>query len=430
MKKNLKQNLKNAYPKNINKIIELISSVADKRKVKAFMVGGVVRDLLLNNPSVDLDITLEGISGVEFAEIIADSLGASFKTYPQFNTSTIKTKDAVKIDIATCRKELYLKPGILPEVKSSDIKEDLKRRDFTINAIAISLNSKTFADVVDYYGGYPDLENHLIRIMHDNSFNDDPTRILRAIRFAARLNFNFDTDTKVLLNKAIKEKKLNSVSKNRIRQELRLILSEEDCFAQIKKLDEYINLDFIHPNLKISSSMDRSFSQARDYLLRFIKESNIKDLSKDARWIVNFMILIDDLKQDEMESILEDFNFTNSIKNKVIKYKKFSAQVSKLLGQADKLKASHVYGILNPLCLEASFAIISRTDKICVKDKIWSFIVKDRLIKIKVTGDDLKDMGITPGPKFDFILTRLLYAKIDKDIINKEDELKLIKKLI
>ncbi len=175
-------------PKEIQDLIYLSSEVAAANHFRAFLVGGFVRDLVLQVKNLDLDIVVEG-DGIKFAEDIVDFLKARVVKHSRFGTATVTLSAAVKIDVASARVECYPAPACLPQVKNGSIKEDLKRRDFSINAMAISINKKDFGRLIDFFDGINDLRKSKIRVLHDLSFIDDPTRILRAVRFEIRYGF-------------------------------------------------------------------------------------------------------------------------------------------------------------------------------------------------------------------------------------------------
>jgi len=432
--KNVKLDIIKNYPENINEILGYISVNADKIGARVFLVGGMVRDLLLNNPSLDLDVAVEGESGIKFAKKLAQIIDSELKVYPKFETACMKIEENLEIDIATCRKEIYPAPGALPEVEPARIKEDLYRRDCTINAIAISLNKESFGDVLDYYRGIKDLRAKLIKVMHKKSFVDDPTRILRGIKYVARLKFNFESQTENLLKEAVEEGGLYTISKERIRDELKLLLKEEECYEQIKTFDEYVGLNFLSGRIKLNRNMKDMFNKAKYYLKRFKQEVKCDKISffisEDTFWIVNFMILTEELNIKDVKDIIKKFKFSNNLKNRVIRYKESNFKIPKLIDKIDKLRPSQVYGILNRIPTEAVFVVLSKVNKDSAKEKIWSFLVEDKFIKIQIDGEDLKQIGLKPGPKFNTILTKVFYAKIDGKVKNRQEELDFAKRFI
>ncbi|MCX5693072.1 MAG: hypothetical protein NTX47_05255 [Candidatus Omnitrophica bacterium] len=218
-------------------IIEIVGKIADKLKIPAYTVGGPVRDKLLGISNCDLDFVVEG-DGIKFAEALNKKLKGRLTAYKAFGTATIKLKGK-RIDIVTSRKETYTHPAAYPTVKPGAIKDDLFRRDFTINAMAIGLNKKNFGRLVDFYGGRKDLKKGIIRIMHDKSFMDDPTRIFRAVRFSVRFGFKIEPHTKKLIKEAVLDGFLGEVNAGRIRKEIELFLKEKNpkkCLEVFTKL--------------------------------------------------------------------------------------------------------------------------------------------------------------------------------------------------
>ena len=233
----MKIDLAKKFPKKIFKIIKIVGESADRKGVSAFIVGGPVRDIFLDVPNYDLDFVVEG-DGIKFAETLNKTLKGNLKKYQAFLTATIVYKD-FRIDIVTARRESYKKPASYPDVKPGRIKEDLLRRDFTINAMSVSINRKNFGELVDCYKGLKDLKKGIIRVMHDKSFIDDPTRIFRAVRFSARLGFRIEPHTKGLIKKAISCGLLGEVNRGRIRKEIDLFLKEKNpwkCLDMFAKL--------------------------------------------------------------------------------------------------------------------------------------------------------------------------------------------------
>ena len=218
-------------------IIKIVGKIADELKVKAYIVGGPVRDKLLGIANYDLDFVVEG-DGIKFAEALNKKLKGKLTTYRAFGTATIEIKGK-RIDIVTSRKETYKYSAAYPVVKPGAIKDDLFRRDFTINAMAISVNKKNFGKLMDFYGGQKDLKKGVIRVLHDKSFMDDPTRIFRAVRFSVRFGFKIEPHTKKLMKEAVMDGLLGEVNAGRIRKEIELFLKEKNpkkCLDVFSKL--------------------------------------------------------------------------------------------------------------------------------------------------------------------------------------------------
>jgi tRNA nucleotidyltransferase (CCA-adding enzyme) len=242
------------------KLLKDIGTIADQNKINAFVVGGFVRNLLLGVKDKDIDIVVEA-NAINFAKILIEKInvGATLAVAPRgqgqalplhitmhegFKTATIEFC-AFKIDFVTARKERYKRPAALPDIKPATIREDLFRRDFTVNAMAVSLNQPTFGKLVDFFLGMDDLKNKIIRVLHDGSFMDDPTRILRAVRFQQHLGFKIEPHTERLMRDAINVGILAKLKNQRLNKEIDLILREPNSSRIIFKLRE-LGADIIY----------------------------------------------------------------------------------------------------------------------------------------------------------------------------------------
>jgi len=212
----MKIDIAKKFPKEFFNIIKTVGETADRSGVRVYIVGGPVRDILLKVPNYDLDFVVEG-DGIKFADTLNKRLKGELRLHRAFKTATILYGD-IRIDMVTARSETYERPASYPDVVPGTIKEDLFRRDFTINAMAVCLNKKNFGKLVDFFGGLKDLKKGVIRIMHDKSFIDDPTRIFRAVRFSTRFRFKIETKTKRLMKKAILAGAIGEVNRGRIRR--------------------------------------------------------------------------------------------------------------------------------------------------------------------------------------------------------------------
>jgi tRNA nucleotidyltransferase (CCA-adding enzyme) len=220
-------------------LVRSIGILAQSQGVSAYLVGGPVRDLMLKLPNLDLDITVEG-NGIRLAEAWAALYrGALVARYPAFKTATVRLPDGRLVDFATARREVYARRGAYPAVMPSGIKDDLFRRDFTINAMAIAVNPGSWGKVIDPFGGQADLLSRKLRVLHDKSFLDDPTRILRAARFKARLGLKVDVKTLKLLKSAINIKVLDTIKPQRYLKDFNKILLEANSKEAVKCLKSW-----------------------------------------------------------------------------------------------------------------------------------------------------------------------------------------------
>ncbi len=228
-------------PKEMLDLIYLARDISAKEGVPAYLVGGCVRDILLDRGHLDLDMVVEG-DAISFADEFGRRLGVKVIHYRRFGTAAVHRAGHLKVDFATSRKEYYPHPAELPVVSPSSLKDDLLRRDFSINAMAIDITSRNFGKLVDLFGGKSDLDKRIIRAMHVRSFIDDPTRILRAIRFEQRLGFLIEAHTLRYIKEAISHNIFAHIKPSRIARELELILKEDKGLVCLRRLNQLCGL--------------------------------------------------------------------------------------------------------------------------------------------------------------------------------------------
>ena len=241
--------LKARVPEHVSNLLRQAGALADQLSVCAFVVGGFVRDLLLGIENFDLDLVIER-DGIAFARALGRNLGVHVQVYDRFGTAVLMLPHRVKLDVATARGESYAHPTALPVVKPGSLEKDLFRRDFTINTLAIPLNRTGFGELLDVRGGLRDLQRKTIRVLHDRSFVDDPTRLFRAIRFAQRFGFRMEANTLRLLKEAAATDLVHRLSGPRLRNEIMLLLAEKDVSRTIQRMGTMDLLRFIHPRLR------------------------------------------------------------------------------------------------------------------------------------------------------------------------------------
>jgi len=232
--RNLTTLMKDRFPAKVFRILKIAGEVADNMGVNVYLVGGSVRDLLLGQANLDIDLVIEG-DGILFAKELSARLKARSRFHPRFGTAKI-IHDALKLDVATARTEYYESPAALPKVETSSIKRDLYRRDFTINTLAIKLNRKDFGLLIDFFGGQRDLKEKTVRVLHNLSYVEDPTRAFRAVRFAVRFGFKLSKHTENLIKSAIKMKLFEKLSGSRLYEELLIAFKETNPLETLKKI--------------------------------------------------------------------------------------------------------------------------------------------------------------------------------------------------
>ena len=232
---NLSKKINAVLPAETMRLLDTIGKKANELGYAAFLVGGVVRDLIRGVKNLDLDVVVEG-DAIRLGEGLSKELDAAIVIHKRFGTCTLVIKKGLKIDFATARREIYERPAALPTVEFGPLKYDLARRDFTINAMAVSLNKKNFGKLIDLFGGKQDLARGAIKVLHRRSFIDDPTRIFRAARFESRPGFAIEAKTLRLAKEAVRKGMLARLSIYRTRKEMVLILKEEGRHKALERL--------------------------------------------------------------------------------------------------------------------------------------------------------------------------------------------------
>ncbi len=431
--------MESMLPKKLMRLIWSISSEADARGINIFLVGGFVRDIFLGEKNYDLDIVMEG-DAIKFGKVIADKLRGSLVVHRKFGTSTVVTDwpewlgpslhpdNKFKIDIAMARKETYAAPAALPTVKFSSLKEDLYRRDFTINAMAVRINRKDFGLFLDFFDGIKDLEKGVIKALHDNSFIDDPTRIFRAVRFEQRFGFEIEKHTEYLIKHAIKQEMFSRTENQRIRGELILMLKEKDPEKAVLRMRELHELRFIHPELVLKRSIRKLFTEIKK-AVQWYEERAARKRKLDV-WLIHLMVMLDKLAPKQVDEVLEKFVFTRSESLRIRSYKRDGDKVLRKLSSRKNMKPSAVYGILEPLAHEVSLCITAKTKSAIARRRIKRFFTDYNGTKLSIRGDDIEKEGIVPGPRYKELLQKVLYAKLDGNLATKKDELYYMRKLI
>jgi tRNA nucleotidyltransferase (CCA-adding enzyme) len=406
--------------------LQQIGEVADKIGCGAYVVGGFVRDLFLYRSDEDIDIVIEG-DGIAFAKKYAKIVGARIHAHEKFGTAVIIFPDGFKIDVASARMEYYKFPAALPVVEMSSIKLDLYRRDFTINTLAIQLNSSKFGTLIDFFSARKDVKEKIIRVLHNLSFVEDPTRVFRAIRFEQRFEFTIGKLTMGLIANAISMDFFRELSGKRVFAELRLILQEENPVATIRRLNDFDLLKVIHPSIKFDKNLMARLNSVKKVLswhdLLFLEESYKK-------WIVYFLVLIRSCKSHISKEICRRFELKPE-DGKILCAERFEADkcifwLERNLAVSD----SAIYRKLNGFKIESILFMMAVAKKKAVKKSISHFFTDLRRTQLSLKGRDLKKMGLKPGPVYRQVLEAVLDAKLDGTLKSKKDEIEFARRLI
>lgn len=425
-RENIAALLRRRLPADVLRVIRQIGNFAEDKGLSAYIVGGFVRDILLNIKNLDLDIALEGDT-INFTKYLQEKFELDVVTHQRFGTATVIFPNGFKIDIAGARKEHYASVAALPTVTFASIQEDLFRRDFTINALAIKINRNNFGQLLDPMGARQDLKEGKIKILHQRSFIDDPTRIFRAIRFEQRYNFAIDKHTVKLIKQAKESGALSKLSKFRIGDEIILILKERIPLRPLVRLCRLCGLRNIHPKIKLDQRTSRQFKSAQIIIGALKEDRFYKALDS---WLVYFIILTESLNLAELTKLCRDFSLTKKDILKLKSFKRNGSFALRMIERKARLLPSRVYQILHPFSLEEVLALLAQTKSRKGKGRIKLFLRKLSRVKIKLTGKDLKRLGLEPGPKYRDILEKVLYAKIDGKLKSKAEELNCAKYIL
>jgi tRNA nucleotidyltransferase (CCA-adding enzyme) len=401
---NLSSRLNEYFPKKFLKLLEEAGSQAEKSSQSLYLVGGVVRDLILGRVNLDLDLVVEG-DAISFAGLLAKKNGVKLVVHPHFGTAKLKFED-FNLDIATARREIYRQPGALPDVQPGTIEEDLFRRDFSINAMAIFLNPKRFGELIDAYNGQDDISSCLIRVLHTNSFRDDATRIFRAFRYEQRLDFCLEPHTSELVERDYTM--IGTISGDRLRHELMLVLEEEIPERVLIRLEQFCILKELHPSLSGDNWLSRKFAEGR----KLQKENSAVPLY--------LCLLIYRFTQNEHEQFLKHLNFSKILTENMRQTLVLKTRLESLERQG--LKNSDIYGVLNEFSIPALEANMLATDIDIVKQRISIYLTNLMNSKPILNGRDLKKIGVPSGPEIGKILNALLTEKLNGNVKTKLDE--------
>jgi len=415
--------MKERISQRLLNILQTIGEVAAGIGYSAYVIGGFVRDLFLYRTNEDIDIVIEG-DGIAFAKKYAAKYSARVHAYGKFGTAVIIFPDGFKIDVASARMEYYKFPAALPTVEMSSIKLDLFRRDFTVNTLAIHLNKDRFGTLIDFFSAQKDIKEKSIRVLHNLSFVEDPTRVFRAIRFEQRFGFTIGKLTAGLIKNAVKMDFLKQLSGRRIFNELRQILEEENPIPAVKSLNDYNLLKTVHPSIKINSKLIPLLNSVKKVFswhdLLFLEESYLK-------WAVYFMFLIRHCDKKTSEKICLRLELAPCYRT-IICTERFKAdECLLLLERNNQITNSFIYKQLSGFKTELILYMMALTKQERIKKAISHYFTKLRYVNTSVTGKDLMKMGIKPGPIYREILEAVLEAKLNGKIKTRSKELLFVK---
>ncbi len=407
------ERLKAELSDSVYTLLEEAAQICHAKDWKLYIVGGQVRDLLLNIPGTDIDLAIEG-NATEVARDLAERRSIGFIAHQKFGTATLRF-DNFSLDIVTARSERYPMPGALPEVFPGSIKDDLERRDFSINSMAISLNQQDFGEIVDPSGGMYDLEHRLIRILHPNSFLDDATRIFRALRYEQRFSFGIEPQT---LASLIEHKKyLASITPERLRYEFECIFAEAFPEKILKRASDLSVLSQLNSCLAFGCRESCWFEQARD----FYKPGH-------PSFSLYMCLMCSSLDSIEIQKLSSKLGLTAGDYHILKEVAELNSRLKTL--DFNNLSASNLHQQLRQVNQTAITACLITADEPAVKENLRYYLDTLQFIKTELNGHDITSMGVPQGPRVGEILKIILDAKVDGLVKTRQDEEKLVLGLV
>lgn len=421
-KRNLRHLMEERLKKDVLKKLKEIGEISERLNYHAYLVGGFVRDLLLGKENYDLDVVVEG-DGIKLARELSKVYGLKIVEHREFGTAKVFYKDGVIVDIATSRIEYYEEPGSLPVVEKGSLKLDLSRRDFTINTLAISLNKNTFGELIDFFGGQRDLKERTLRVLHSLSFVEDPTRILRALRFEGRFGFRISKHTLNLMKNALRMGFLTKVEGRRIWNELKLILLEKNPETILKRMDELGVLSQIYEKLRFDEEMASIFSEIRGVKSWYELLFKERPFDKVRLYL---LCLLKDFTSSDIDQFLQKMELKERERRKIKADLEMLRELRPKLSMIKNAKKSEVYRLLKDLSTEAILLLMAETKDEELRRSISNFVTTSSTVKPEISGKDLKALGFKEGPIFKEILEKLRDLRIDGLVKTKEDEINFV----
>ncbi len=436
------QKLAEAVPPARLALLRMLASEADKINLPIFVVGGFVRDVLLDRASLDFDIVVEG-DAIFFANRLAERFGG--RVLPHHRFSTAKWDIAAiretmlealplaggdplllpeNLDLITARTEFYEQPAALPTVESSSIKMDLHRRDFTINTLALRLDGEHYGTIYDYWGGLSDLHKGHIRVLHALSFVDDATRLLRAVRFEQRFGFQIEPRTLALMAESLPL--LNQLTGARLRHEINQILAEAKASHMLDRLAELGILSAIHPELTWDAACGRKLQDLDTDQIDPMWDLPGKSDHLNLRQTLSYLIWLGRLPEKNLIAIASRLRFKSALRKLLVAASKLSIKLPELVGALPSAVVHALDGVPR-LALYAVYLVHSQED---IRELLLSYVREWASVKPGITGDDLREMGLRPSPDYGRILSALRDAWLDGDIKTPQEEQAYLEKLV
>lgn len=433
--KNWREKMHRELPGAVMQLLETAGKIADDLGMSVYVIGGFVRDLWLGYPNMDIDLVVEGNAPV-FAQHFAEFLGGEVRVHDRFGTAIVIFPGGGRVDIATARVEYYEYPAALPSVERSSLRQDLYRRDFTINAMAIQLNSRHFGGLVDFFGGRLDLERGLVRVLYNLSFVEDPTRIIRAIRFEQRFGFRIELQTLQFLEDAVYRGFLRAVSTSRIKEELKTLLSETNPLPGLRRLADLGVAAQVLPEAEFNAKAWKRLSRvqlAQELVRNSLLDAGLKsktEFESKSAWLGYWLVLFHEVGLARAVDISVRYHL-NRLETQVMSIAyRAEAEILRQAQSPKEVRMSTLFNLLSPCPEEALVYLLSIHGSKAWQEKILACIKLRSQPPTEIGGRDLINLGLKPGPIFREILDELRDARLDGLVASRDDELAWLKKYL
>jgi len=410
-------------PADVQDAVRTIGRHADEAGLRAHVVGGFVRDMLLGRENLDVDIVVEG-DGLEFALGLGERLGKRVKVHRRFGTAVLVWSKTLHVDITSARTEYYQRPGSLPTVERSSLRQDLFRRDFSVNAMAMCVNPERFGQIADPFGGLHDLERGVVRALHSLSFVEDPTRVLRAVRFEQKFGFRIDPSTDALLRQAVDMGMLDEVSGARLREELLDIIDEPLVADILSRLGDVGVLGSIGPE---GGQADRAIADVRACAAAYDEIAAAFEVPPRRRTLL-VTAFVASAGRVAADRWCRKMRFGREYTTPAVVTAERAGQVSARLRDGRKMRPSRLFFMLEALPAE-TLAYLWATGEPRVRARVEEYVRELSHVRPSVTGGDLIALGVEPGPAFAGILAQARADRLDGKAVGFEAELANLKRL-
>ncbi|NMA66372.1 MAG: CBS domain-containing protein, partial [Clostridiaceae bacterium] len=427
---NISDLMRRSLTPSVWSLLKQVGKISDGLKFNVYAAGGIVRDIMLGADSLDIDLVVEG-DGILLADTLAAAFNARVRKFEKFGTAEIEFEDGLKVDIATARVEFYEYPAALPEVESSSLRQDLYRRDFTINAMAVALNENNFGNLVDFFGGREDLQYGLtgmIRVLHNLSFIEDPTRIIRAVRFEQRYKMDIEPQTLKLLREAVNQKVLDKVSNARLWDEIKHVLKEPRAAIMLERLAELDIWPYLFPGVNYweTEPVQKRLASSMSVL----KSWGFPEPTE--KWLPYIIAILHWSNEEECLEICQKYNLSKRQSEKIIKTVSNWQEIISLMGKLpmDNSSTINLARIMIELSRAAYPVLLSILEEQRLRDRFRQLLNLIHASKPAISGKFIKSLGYRPGPIYREVLEALWEARIEGKVLNEEQEKDFVRKYL